>query len=169
MSRRARIYRPRAESRGARLLATLVLLLPLGLAGGCFDVGPGGPRPGGDDGTTAPDAGDGDTGEPPDGEVTPPTVRLTASNVTPQPNEELQLVCEVTAGSSAGVSFDFAPDLGRLIVDRQRGTAGLVIQDVDVGIAYSFTCMGTNSAGTGPASNTIVVFAMDLIGPAPGP
>jgi len=144
-----------------------MLLLPLGLVAGCFDAGPGGPRPGGDDGTTTPDPGDGDPDQSPDGEVASPTVRLTASNVTPQPGEELQLTCQVTGGSAAGVSFDFAPELGRLVIDRQLGTASLVIDEVDVGIPYSFTCTGTNSAGVGPTSNTVIVFATNLVGPVP--
>ena len=160
-------WRLPAGGRGLRLLAVWVTLLWLGLSVGCFDTSPGGPRPGGDGGQTTPDGGD--DGDSPDGEVQPPSVRLTASNLTPQPGEELQLRCEVTAGASAGVTFDFAPDLAGFVLNRQAGTASLVIEDIDVGIAYSFTCTGTNTAGTGPASDAVVVIATDVVGPAPAP
>ena len=104
-------------------------------------------------------------GDSPDDQLTPPSVRLSASNVSPQPGEELQLRCEVTAGSDAAVTFEFQPDLGGLVVDGRAGTASLVIEDIDVGIAYSFTCTGTNSSGTGPASDAVLVIASDPIGP----
>jgi hypothetical protein len=148
-----------------------MLVLSLGLTPGCFDVNPAGPRPDGDGDVNNPDGG-GNGGDDPDGDTpddadTVPQVRLTVSNVSPQPGEELQLTCDVTSGSSAGVTFEFAPEPAGMVVDDQAGTAYLLIEDIDVGIAYSFTCTGTNSAGTGPASDAVLVVASAPVGPVP--
>jgi hypothetical protein len=87
-----------------------------------------------------------------------PVVRLTASNTTPQLNEQLTLRCSVIRGGvEDDAAFDFQPAGGGLQVDREAGTATLIVAESDLGVARSFTCMGTTSAGVSEPSNTVLV------------
>ncbi|HNQ23063.1 MAG TPA: hypothetical protein PKK06_08215 [Phycisphaerae bacterium] len=142
----------------------------LTLTPGCFDGGflPGGGGGGAGGGGSTPDgngAGDGDSsGESPD---EPATVRvvLTVTNPHPLPGDQITLRCTVTDGTSAGVTFDFAPRTGRLVIDRTRGTASFIVDQSDVGVTFSFTCSGTNEAGTGPTSAPVLVIPVGLVEP----
>ena len=86
-----------------------------------------------------------------------PVVTLSVSNPAPQLNEEVLLMCSLVGGDADAVTFDFQPDYGRLIVDRRRGTATLIIDPTDIGSTLEFTCTATNEAGTSEPSNEQVI------------
>jgi len=130
------------------------------VASGCVEIcaalngGFEGCIPGDDDGGTA------------DGSITPPNeddsadlprVALSVSNTSPAVNEEVLLTCTLTAGDSTSLRFGFQPSLGRLAVDRVRGTASFVVTAADVGAAFEFTCTAANEAGTSEPSNSVLV------------
>ena len=58
-----------------------------------------------------------------------------------------------TAGDSDGVRFAFDPP-GALIVSEQTGVATFIVEEIDLGTEFRFTCTGTNAGGTGPPSNS---------------
>ena len=137
------------------------LLIGLCFAGGCVEIafmlGVGGGR--GSGGGVAPD---GENGLPPaNGSADIPVVTLTASNTSPQADEdvaeEVLLVCVVEGGQGAGSAFAFQPDDGRLIVDEQTGTASFIPSAADVGQAFSYTCTATNALGTSAPSNQVTI------------
>jgi hypothetical protein len=122
---------------------------------GCIELGvlpgPGVPWPGN---------GDGDDERPDDGDDSATlTLALGVSNQTPQVNEEVFFECEVIAGDVEGVTFAFQPATGRLVVDRSRGTASLIIQESDVGVSLSVTCTARNLQGETGVSPPIIVTA----------
>lgn len=88
-----------------------------------------------------------------------PEVRLTVSNPTPAPNEQLELRCAVTNDADGPVTFEFQPRLGRLVVDEAAGRATFIVDAADVNVAISFTCRGENPAGPGPFSDPVIVTA----------
>lgn len=90
------------------------------------------------------------------------TVTLTASNPTPQLNEQVELRCSVTGGSAGTVSFSFQPSQELSSINPDAGTASLIIDQTDLGASQAFTCSATNAAGTGPPSNTVVILATPL-------
>lgn len=155
--------RAMCPSRTALLaLAALALALP---PAGCIELQYylGGIVPGGDGpGITN------DNGEPSDNDnvTTDLRVNLAASNLAPTVNEELQLTCTVIEGDPLGVTYAFLPELGRLVVDGNAGTASLVITEADIGVSYEFTCTATDEDGTSPPSNSVIVVGTDL--PDPG-
>ena len=94
--------------------------------------------------------GDGGQDEPPDSDATDGddfAVGLSASNPTPQVNEEVFLTCGVTRGDADGVVFDFQPANSRLAVDGRGSVASFIIQETDVGQSFTFTCSGRNGLG----------------------
>ena len=103
------------------------------------------------DPTPSPDNG----GSEPDGEVDPtiPVVSLAVSNPTPQVNEEVIFRCAVASGGMGNVTFDFQPRDGRLFVNSVAGTATFIVEEADVGVAFTFTCTATSEAGTSEPSN----------------
>ena len=90
------------------------------------------------------------------------TVSLSVSNPTPQINEEVTLTCRVTNGAVDGVTFAFDGAPGRLIIDRNRGTASFITQESDAGVAFNFTCTATNDVGTGPRSAARLVIVSSM-------
>lgn len=92
--------------------------------------------------------------DPQTGEV--PVVRLTASNPSPQLNDEVLLSCVVENETTGFIQFEFQPD-DRLFVDQARGTAGLIIEASDLGSALTFTCRATSSAGQSQPSNQVLL------------
>lgn len=86
-----------------------------------------------------------------------PVTRLTASNTSPSVQEEVFLTCARIAGDAAGITFTFAPNDGRLFVDRRQGTASFIVSESDVSQEFVFTCTATNDAGTGEPSNSVVI------------
>ena len=138
-----------------RLKVTLLLTALLGLSGGCIGIGVPGP-------------GD---GTPPDGNGTDPgddgaglAVTLRVSNPTPQPNEEVILTCALVNGTGANVTFDFQPEVGRLSVDHDAGTARFIVDESDVGVAITFTCTASDENGPGNPSNSETI----TVSPQPG-
>ena len=130
------------------LLLTLALLV--GPTSGCFYLQYlDGRLPSSQDDTTA-DAGD----SPATGL---PTVRLSASNVTPIAGETVQLTCGVIAGNTEGVYFEFLPDLERLTVDEEAGTATFIIDDTDIATTFEFTCRAVTDTETGTASAAVLI------------
>ena len=143
----------------ALLTGDLVRVAP----GSDASANPSGQNPA--NGTEPPDADDGTpTGGGDVNQSDRPTVRLSVSNPSPLPNEEVQLRCTLQSGSTDGLIFAFQPTTARLTVDRQQGTASFVVDQSEVGIETTFTCTATNSAGTSPVSNPATIIAVD-----PGP
>lgn len=146
-------------SRPIRSIVAVLMTLAFPAIGGCLNleellirVSPGtGDGSGGDnDGAT--------DGDPDDGAgATVPRVTLTASNPTPQLNEQLRLFCNVVAGDATGAVFDFQPSFGRLMEDPVTGTASLIIDTSDIGSSFSFTCTATTTAGTSAPSPVLIV------------
>ena len=137
-----------------RFSFTFLLIALLGLTGGCIGFGVPGPI----DGTPPPD---GNGTEPPnDGANLAVTLRV--SNPTPQPFEELILTCTLVNGGGADVTFDFQPDLGRLSVDHDVGTASFIVDQSDVGVAITFTCTASDESGAGEPSNSQTVIVSPL-------
>ncbi len=97
------------------------------------------------------DTTDGQTG----GNV--PVVTLSVSNPVPQVNEQVVLTCSVISGDTGGVTFDFQPATGRLIVNRTTGTASFIVQEVDIGATFAFTCTAANDHGTSEPSNNQMI------------
>lgn len=106
---------------------------------------------------------DGGNDEPGDGvpEEGVPVVSLSASNPTPQVNEDVILTCTADGGNS-GLTFDFQPTIGRLFVNDRTGVATFTVDESDVGQAFSFTCTGTNDQGTSEPSNEQMILATPL-------
>ncbi len=140
------------------LLTVLVLAVPLG---GCVELarlladlpasGPGGGNTNTNDAT--PPANDNTSG-------TVPTVTLSLSDSVPQVSWEVELQCSVISGDSAGVLFHFEPDDRLIDINAVNGTAVFIVDEGDVGVQLTFTCSGTNSAGTGPASTPRSMFPL---------
>lgn len=86
-----------------------------------------------------------------------PVARLTASNTSPSAQEEVFLACTRIAGDATGITFTFAPNDGRLFVDRRQGTASFIVSESDVSQEFVFTCTATNDVGTGGPSNSVVI------------
>ena len=148
----------------------LLLMLLVGLSAlGCADFSPLLPGSSG-----PPGAGDsGNVNDNDGGEVDPSSlaVRLQASNPTPTLNEEVILTCSLVEGDpfpgdpARRVTYEFAPDTGRLSVDANSGVARFVISDGDLNAAVTFTCRAVvDGSERGQVSNAVVVVAQ----PAPG-
>lgn len=90
------------------------------------------------------------------------TVRLFVSKTTPQINEEVTLTCRVTNGVVEGVTFDFDGATGRLVIDRNRGTASFITQESDASVEFNFTCTATNEIGAGPPSAAVLVIVSSM-------
>ncbi len=136
---------PRAAARISipRALVTLALA-----SASCFGPGVIVPPNGNDD------------GEPPDGNggnPDPPEVRLTVTNPAPLPNETVVLTCSVVNDADGPFEFTFEPTFGRLIVNASTGQASFIVDASDAGIAFEFRCRASNDAGSGPASNRVIV------------
>lgn len=129
------------------------------IAAGCIELQnalqPKEPSPPGDGSTPVePDVPtDGDTPS----EV--PVVILTVSNPTPVVGEEVLLTCSLVGGDPSEVTFDFQPSSSRVVVNRQAGTARLIVDLSDAGTAFTFTCTATNQAGTSEPSNPQTIIA----------
>ena len=136
------LHAKRRCSRRIGRIATLVVF-----ATGCGPVVPGG---GGSD-----NGGNGNNGGGGNGR---PVVTLSASSVTPQVGEEVELTCRVTNGADVE-TFSFQPSPGRLVVDGDAGRATLIVDAVDVGVSLSFTCAARNGSGLGANSNTVTITA----------
>jgi len=140
------------------LLTVLALLVPLG---GCVEFAglladlPASGSTGGNTNTNdaPPPANDNTNG-------TVPTVTLSLSESVPQVSWEVTLQCSVIGGDSTGVLFSFEPDDRLIDVNAANGTAVFIVDEGDVGAQLTFTCSGTNSAGTGPASTPRSMFPL---------
>lgn len=145
----------REAARRIRAWVLPVLCGALVTAPGCVELGLIPPP---DNGGTIPDGNGGGNGNGNGSAV--PQVRLTASNVTPQLNEELILRCELTNDVREEVEFSFQGSgtaANRLQVDEQSGVARVIIQETDLGVTATFTCRGTSTSGTGRTSNSVVI------------
>lgn len=131
-----------AKRRGSRRIVALVVL-----ATGCGPVVPGGG--GSDNGGNGNGGGNGGAR---------PVVSLSASSVTPQVGEEVELTCRVTNGAEVEI-FSFQPSLGRLVVDGDSGRATFIVDAVDVGVSLSFTCAARNENGISSNSNAVTITA----------
>ncbi|UCF32372.1 MAG: hypothetical protein JSV78_08545 [Phycisphaerales bacterium] len=128
-----------------------VILKVLGVDDGTEDGTGGGGRPG-DDGSE-PNEND---NEPAPGAV--PRVRLTVSNVVPQLGEQVNLSCQRTDGVfGEEVEYSFTPEARLATIDRERGTAILIVEQSDLGAQLSFTCQGANEFGTGPEASWVTI------------
>lgn len=137
----------------ARFLLIGLLVLLLGKAGGCTGgLGPAGLDPG-----TEPPFNLDDDGTVDDAEGNVPVVILSVSNPTPQLNEEVLLICSIVSGDTAGVTFEFQPTGSLSFVDRRAGTAILIVEQTDIGVALTFTCTATGDAGTSAPSRAQVI------------
>lgn len=105
--------------------------------------------------------GDDDT---PDGQIdgNVPVVALSVSNPVPQVNEQVVLTCSVVSGDAGGVTFDFQPATGRLIVNRTTGTATFIVQETDIGATFAFTCTAANEQGTSEPSREQMIIPTQL-------
>jgi len=111
--------------------------------------------PPGADGAAGDDDGAGPVDD--DGENRP-SVTLEVSNPTPQLNEEVVFTCSLASASGAGETlFEFQPENGRLAIDADRGTAVFIVQESDIGVAFTFTCTATNDNGTSEPSNPRII------------
>lgn len=137
----------------------IVFGMPLvaALSPGCVELGIITPisLDGASDGSPSVDAPDTDS-------PTLATVSLSVSNPTPQINEEVTLTCRVTNGAGEGVTFDFDGAPGRLVIDRNRGTASFITQESDASVAFNFTCTATNEIGAGPPSAAVLVIVSSM-------
>ncbi len=86
-----------------------------------------------------------------------PVVSLRASNTSPAANEEILLTCLLRSGDREDLVFSFQPRSARIVVDRSRGTARIVVTEADIGASFTFTCSATNAAGTGSPSNAVLI------------
>jgi hypothetical protein len=114
-------------------------------------------------GVIVPPDGNGSNGNDNNDNVPPPDlvpeVQLTASNVAPMPNEEVELLCRVVNEADGPFTFAFQLALGRLIVDSEAGRAVFIVDASDVGTAIEFTCTAANDAGISDPSNSVIVTA----------
>lgn len=140
-------------------LALWLLLVAVSFSTGCVELGiipppdNGGIDPPGNGNTNGNDNGDDDG---------IPRVRLSASNLTPQVDEEVTLRCILTNDATEPILYQFQAGggpIGRVQVDEQRGTARFIVQQPDIGVAVSVTCTGTNEFGEGPPSTAQVIVA----------
>jgi hypothetical protein len=155
-------------SRSLMIFLCLVLT-GLGFDTGCVELGIIPPP---DDGSGPPDGGDGDGGGNGGGDDVVPRVRLAVSNLTPQVNEEVTLRCVLTNNPTGVIVFDFQAGggpTGRLVEDPDRGTASLIVQEPDIGVAVSVTCSAANELGEGPRSTPQIVVATSPEPPVPLP
>lgn len=136
-----------AMRRGAGRVGRIVVLAVF--ASGCGPVVPGG---GGSD-----NGGNGNGGGGGNGSARP-VVSLSASSVTPQAGEEVELTCRVTNGADVD-TYSFQPALGRLVVDGDSGRATFIVDAVDVGVSLSFTCAARNENGISSNSNAVTITA----------
>lgn len=102
--------------------------------------------------------GDGSSGDGSDTGDDVPVVALSVSNPTPQVNEEVTLTCSVVTGTSIGMTFDFQPEGGSLIVNHSTGLALFIVSEYDAGTALTYTCTGTNTNGTSRPSGEVAIF-----------
>jgi|GEM_PF-3831123 len=132
-----------------------VLLIAINLTAGCIELGLFSPI--GESGTSIID---GTNPAAPDGTTPPLRVALSASNPTPQNNEEVTLRCQVIRGSDTGVLFSFAaspqPATG-LSVNPTTGRATFIVTDSDVNLSFRFTCSATTDAGENATSSVQLV------------
>lgn len=96
---------------------------------------------------------------PPDGDEPAADLRVTlsASSTLPSISEEVVLTCSLVEGNTGGVTFQFQPQDGRVVIDSGRGTASFIVTSADVGDQPEFTCTATNDDGISPPSNRVVI------------
>lgn len=135
--------------------------------GGSADGGGGTGDPGsGDGGLPSEDdsqpGSDADTGGlPPDdgaaGGAVPPTVILVVSDTNPLPQTLITLNCLVSdAGGDPVTSFGFSSSAGSSEIQQDGGQTATAL--VPTGLfTITYTCRGTNQAGTGPDSSPVLV------------
>lgn len=147
--------------------AALAIVCALPLCGGCIELGLI-PPPNGNGQNNGDDNGDGGANGNDPQEV--PAVRMTASNLTPQANEELILRCELLNEPGGTLEYQFHAEGGggqRFQVDPVSGTARFIVQEVDVGVAISVTCTAANALGVSQQSNAQVIVATPSTAPDP--
>lgn len=100
-----------------------------------------------------------DNGEPPgDGTTTEvPQVTLAVSNSSPSANEEVALACRSVFGSAPATSFAFLPTGVLLDINTVAGTAVFLPSESVINTEFTFTCTGTNQAGTSVPSPAVTV------------
>ncbi len=146
----------RARFNAGLMIAAVVYAV---LLDGCVPIQAISVRPASSGGDDAPPS-DGDnsgadnTGDGPNGI---PVVSLSLSNPNPQPNEQVLLSCAVVGESDGDVTFDFQPSSGRLFVNERAGSALFIVEESDIGTAFSFTCRATSEQGTSAPSNRQVI------------
>jgi len=101
--------------------------------------------------------GDGSSGNGSDTGNGVPVVVLSVSNPTPQVNEEVTLTCSIVTGTPNGVTFDFQPEGGSLIVNHSTGLALFIVSESDAGTALTYTCTATNTNGTSRPSGQVII------------
>ena len=150
--------------------------VPVAGAGGGSTDGTGGGGDAGGGGTGDPGSGDGglpseddsqpgsdaDTGGlPPDdgaaGGAVPPTVILFVNDTNPLPQALITLTCTVSDSGGAPVtSFSFSSSAGSGEIQQDGGPTATAL--VPTGLfTITYTCSGTNEAGTGPDSPVVLV------------
>jgi hypothetical protein len=165
---RSRFANPPNRARDWKVALALAILLPAAfcsLPAGCVELGiipppdnGGGDPPGNNNGNDNTD------------DENMPRVRLTASNLTPQVDEEVTLRCVLTNEAPEPIVYEFQAaggPIGRVQVDELRGTATFIVQQPDIGVAVSVTCTGTNEFGEGPPSTAQVIVATSPEPPVP--
>lgn len=151
----------------AAIMLGMGVVLSLTTGSGCIELGLVQP-PGGNGQDNSNDNGNG--GNNVDEPREAPRVRLTASNLTPQVNEELILRCELLNEPGGAVTYGFQAAGGasqRFQVDPVAGTARFIVQEVDVGAAINVTCIAANELGTSPESNAQIIVATPSTTPDP--
>lgn len=135
------------------MLQRFILVLCFLTIGGCVELGvlTGASPTGSQDATNPLD------GLAEGGPATELAVRLTASNVVPQVNEQVFLTCLVVAGDPNGISIAFQSETSRLTVDTAQGRATFVVDQSDANTEIAFTCTGTTSSGMRVLSNRVVI------------
>jgi hypothetical protein len=72
--------------------------------------------------------------------------------------EQVNLSCERTDGVfGEEVEYSFTPEARLATIDKERGTAILIVEQSDLGAQLSFTCQGTNEFGTGPEASRVTI------------
>jgi hypothetical protein len=83
-------------------------------------------------------------------------VALSLSNTNPIVGEEVVLLCRVVSGETDDMlRFSFQPTPGRLIVDSRQGIGRFIVDEMDVSVQFSFTCMGSIEGASSAISNRV--------------
>lgn len=105
-----------------------------------------------------PNGGDGGSQPPPTSNPPAFTVTISASNVTPQLNEEVLLRCVPDGDIGLGATFSFqSADIG-LQVNASVGSATFVVTESELGQSIDVSCSATDQDGATVNSGRVTVF-----------